>query len=182
VELLYKPSVPNNISNWKFFKGDEKIINFLTNQDNFKDLAIDDEEFREKTAETNPQTGQDVRKMKAHTIPKGVANLESWFDLKDRFKGPKNTKTGISCPLHETMNLGTPENPKNVNIEKTMSKEERKSYLKLFRQYQDVFAWSYKDLKMYDTRIIQHTISLKPEMKPFQQNIWKYHPSLEPLM
>jgi hypothetical protein len=63
-----------------------------------------------------------------------------------------------------------------------MSKEERKSYLKLFRQYQDVFAWSYKDLKMYDTRIIQHTIPLKPEMKPFQQNLWKYHPSLEPLM
>jgi hypothetical protein len=45
VELLYRPSVPNNISNWKVFEGDEKIINFLTNQDNFKDLAIDDEEF-----------------------------------------------------------------------------------------------------------------------------------------
>jgi hypothetical protein len=45
VELIYKPSVPNNISNWKLFKGDEHIINFLTNQDNFKDLAIDDEVF-----------------------------------------------------------------------------------------------------------------------------------------
>jgi hypothetical protein len=120
--------------------------------------------------------------MKAHTIPKGVANLESLFDLKDRFKGPKNTKTGSSCPLHETVNLGTPENPKNVNLGKTMSKEERKSNLKLFRQYQDVFAWSYKDLKMYDTHIIQHTIPLKLEMKPFQQKIQKYHPSLEPLM
>jgi hypothetical protein len=31
VELLYKPSVPNNISNWKFIEGDEQIINFLTN-------------------------------------------------------------------------------------------------------------------------------------------------------
>jgi hypothetical protein len=120
--------------------------------------------------------------LKAHTIPKGIANLESLFDLKDRFKGPKNVKTGSSCPLHETVNLGTPENPKNVNLGKTMSKEERKSYLKLFRQYQDVFAWSYKDLKTYDTRIIQHTIPLKPEMKPFQQKLWKYHPSLEPLM
>jgi ribonuclease HI len=39
VELLYKPSVPNNISNWKVFEGDEQIINFLTNQDNFKDLG-----------------------------------------------------------------------------------------------------------------------------------------------
>jgi hypothetical protein len=43
VELLYKPSIPNNISNWKVFEGDEQIINFLTNRDNFKYLAIDDE-------------------------------------------------------------------------------------------------------------------------------------------
>jgi hypothetical protein len=52
----------------------------------------------------------------------------------------------------------------------------------LFKEYQDVFAWSYQDLKMYDTRIIQHTIPLRPEVKPFQQKLWKFHPSLEPLM
>jgi hypothetical protein len=31
VELLYKSSVPNNISNWKAFEGDEQIIKILTN-------------------------------------------------------------------------------------------------------------------------------------------------------
>jgi ribonuclease HI len=36
VELLYKPLVPNSISNWKVFEGDEQIISFLTNQDNLK--------------------------------------------------------------------------------------------------------------------------------------------------
>jgi hypothetical protein len=36
MELIYKPSVPNKISNWKVFEGDEQIIKFLTNQDNFK--------------------------------------------------------------------------------------------------------------------------------------------------
>ena len=45
VELLYKPSVPNNISNWKVFEEDEQIIKILTNQDNFKNLVIDDEVF-----------------------------------------------------------------------------------------------------------------------------------------
>jgi hypothetical protein len=73
--------------------------------------------------------------------------------------------------MYETINLGTPENPKNINLGKTVSKEERKAYLKLFREYQDVFAWSYRDLKTYDTRIIQHTIPLKPGVKPFQQNL-----------
>jgi hypothetical protein len=45
VEILYKPSFPNNISNWKVFEGDEQIIKFLTDQDNFKDLSIHDEIF-----------------------------------------------------------------------------------------------------------------------------------------
>jgi hypothetical protein len=82
--------------------------------------------------------------------------------------------------MYETINLGTLENPKNINLSKTVSKEERKAYLKLFREYQDVFAWSYQYLKTYATHIIQHTISLKPRVKPFQQNLWKYHKSLEP--
>jgi hypothetical protein len=84
--------------------------------------------------------------------------------------------------MHESINLGTPNNPKNVKLDKTISKEERKAYLKLFRQYQNVFSWSYRDLKTYDTHIIQHTIPLNPKVKTFQQKLQKYHPSLEPLM
>jgi len=53
MELLYKPSIPKNISNWKVFEGDEYIIDFLTNQENFKDQAIDDEVFQEKLVETD---------------------------------------------------------------------------------------------------------------------------------
>jgi hypothetical protein len=53
VEHLYKPSVPNNISNWKVFEGDEKIVDFPTNEENFKDLSIDDELFQELLIESN---------------------------------------------------------------------------------------------------------------------------------
>jgi hypothetical protein len=73
-------------------------------------------------------------------IPRWVANLENLFDLRERFKGSKNTKTGSSCPMYETINLGTTENPKNTNLGRTVSKEERKAYLKLFREYQYVFC------------------------------------------
>jgi hypothetical protein len=98
--------------------------------------------------------------------------LENLFDLRERFKGSTNTKIGSSCPMYETINLGTLENPKNINLGKTVFKEERKAYLKLFREYQDIFAWSYQDLKTYYTCIIQHTILLKSKVKPFQKNLW----------
>jgi hypothetical protein len=187
VELLYKPSVPNNISNWKVFEGDEEIINFLTNQEKFKDMALDDELFQEKLVETDSheqrcETNHPCNISNFHTILKWVANLENLFDLRERFKGSTNTNIGSSCPMYKTINLGTSEKTKNINLGKTVSKEERKAYLKLFREYHDVFVWSYRDLKTYDTSIIQHTISLKYKVKPFQKYIWKYHPSLEPLM
>jgi hypothetical protein len=67
--------VPNNISNWKVFEGDEHIINFLTNQENFNDLAIDDEVFQEKLVETDSyeqicETYHPSNIPKFHTIPK----------------------------------------------------------------------------------------------------------------
>jgi hypothetical protein len=111
-----------------------------------------------------------------------VASLENLFDLWKRFRGSKNVKTCSSCPIYEIINLGTPENPKNVNLGKTMSKEDMKAYLKLFKEYQYVFAWSYRELKNYDTHIIQYTIPLKSGVKPFQKKLRKYHASLEPLM
>jgi hypothetical protein len=104
-------------------------------------------------------------------IPKGVDNLENLFELRKIFKGSTNMKTGSSCPMYNTINLGTPKNPTNINLGKTMSKEKRKSYLKLFIEYQYFFAWSYRDLKTYDTCIIQHTILLKSRVKPFQQKL-----------
>jgi hypothetical protein len=139
MELLYKPSVPNNISNWEVFEGDEQIVDFLTNQENFKYLAIDNEVFQEKLVETD----QSNKKPWFHTIPKGVANLENLFELREIFKGSTNTKKGSSCPISETINLGTPENPKNINLGKIVAKEDMRDYLKLLREYQDAFAWSY---------------------------------------
>jgi hypothetical protein len=59
-------------------------------------------------------------------------------------------------------------------------KRKKNAYIKLFWKYQDVFAWTYDDLKTYDTWIIQHTIPMKKDVKPFQQKLWKIHPSLEP--
>lgn len=54
--------------------------------------------------------------------------------------------------------------------------------MKLFKEFKDVFAWTYEDFKTDDTKIIQHIIPLKEDAKPFQQKLRKMHPSLEPLV
>ena len=37
-------------------------------------------------------------------------------------------------------------------------------------------------MKTYDTHIIQHVIPIKTRAKPFQQQLRKMHPNLEPLI
>ena len=50
------------------------------------------------------------------------------------------------------------------------------------KEFSDVFAWSYDDLKEYDTNIIQHTIPIKEDEKPFRQKLRRINPLLLPLI
>ena len=50
------------------------------------------------------------------------------------------------------------------------------------KMYTDVFAWSYEDIKEYDTSIIQHTIPIKPGEKPFRQKLRRVNPMLLPVI
>jgi hypothetical protein len=40
IELLFRPSVPDNITNSRVFNDDEHIISFITQKDTYKDLLI----------------------------------------------------------------------------------------------------------------------------------------------
>ena len=42
VELIYRSSIPDNITNWRVFEYDEQIINFLLLEDSFNGSFIDD--------------------------------------------------------------------------------------------------------------------------------------------
>jgi len=58
----------------------------------------------------------------------------------------------------------------------------RERYIKLFKDYVDVFSWSYEDLKTYDVSIIQHKIPLKERIKQFKQELTQINPMLLPLI
>ena len=156
-------------------------MNFLASKDVFKDAAIDDHEhdmqLQEVSTSEKPENNP-----KGNCMPKAVVKLENLFDFQDRFKKPTNCKTNMSSMKYEVINLGTETNPQNVNLGECCSPSERAAYIKLFREFKDIFAWTYDDLKTFDTRIIQHSIPLKTDVKPYQQKLRKFHPDLEPQM
>ena len=43
------------------------------------------------------------------------------------------------------------------------------------REYQDVFAWTYKDLKGVDPNICQYTILMRDDAKPSKQRPYTYN-------
>ena len=69
-----------------------------------------------------------------------------------------------------------------MNLGKFCSPAERDKFISLFKQYKDVFAWTYEDLKTYDTSIIKHVVPIKAGVKPYQQPLRKMHRKLEPLI
>jgi hypothetical protein len=66
----------------------------------------------------------------------------------------------------EDYDISSDANPRLVKVSKKLSTKQKEAYIELMKQYSDIFAWSYEDLKVFDTEIIQHKIPLKPGSKP----------------
>ena len=63
IEFLFRPSVPDNITNMRVFDDDQQILECLMNDETFNGAIIDDEEHQEDLHNGN-------------FIPKGVRTLE----------------------------------------------------------------------------------------------------------
>jgi hypothetical protein len=63
-----------------------------------------------------------------------------------------------------------------------LSPEVKQDYIKLMKDFLDVFTWSYDDLKVYDTKVIHHASPLKEDQRPFKQNQRWINPLLLPLI
>jgi ribonuclease HI len=183
VELLFRPSIPNNITSWRVFEDDQQIINFLHMEETFQGAIIDeqshDDNLSDFTVIPNLKPPEALSDM-VNFIPKSVVRLEKFYDFEDKFKKKVNCKTNSSLLDYEKVNLGTNENPQYINLGLVCSKQEKDACIKLFKEFKDVFAWTYEDLKTFDPNIIQHVIPMKPQTLPFQQKLRKMHPKLEP--
>jgi hypothetical protein len=107
--------------------------------------------------------------------------LESSFSSSDVGNKEKQKEEESKRKVGETisLNIGTPESPKNFKIGAQCSNEERMKFAKLLGEFQYVFAWSYEDLHGFDPGIIQHVIHIKEGIKPVRKKQIPINPTLE---
>jgi hypothetical protein len=183
VVVNYRPSIPDNVKHWKVFEDNIEIKRFLETVDEFSTLHID----QDQDSENNPHTDVFLNKIANHHIVqlpsnhilKGLVPLERLFDRNDvavKVKGSTDDADVTKC------NIGTEKNPKFVKLSSSLSREQRVEYVELLKEFVDVFAWTYEDLRTYNTSIIEHKIPLKEEAKPFRQKLRQINPMLLPIM
>jgi hypothetical protein len=117
--------------------------------------------------------------LRDNILPRGLVPLEELFDFYDVAKKLKNEPTGKDV---EDCNIGTNKEPKMIKLSKSLPLAKKHKYIELFKEFVDVFAWSYEDLKSYDTSIIQHKIPIKEDHNHFKQKLRRINPKLMPLI
>jgi hypothetical protein len=152
----------------------------------FEILNIDQENMNDKKESVEPEptyltqlAGKDIIQLKSNSSPRGLVPLEDIFYSNDVAKSPKVAPRDDEV---EECNIGTKEDPKVIKISKNLAKESKEKYIKLMKEFYYVFAWTYDDLKVYDTGVIQHTILVQKNAKTFKKKLRRMNPLLIPLI
>jgi hypothetical protein len=64
----------------------------------------------------------------------------------------------------------------NVHIGASCSPDEIVTYTSLFKEFRDIFAWSYEEMSGIDPAIVVHEIKTYPGAKPVRQHLRPIHP------
>ena len=80
------------------------------------------------------------------------------------------TKT---MPVDISMKLDISE---NIFIGRNSSPKEVQSYTSLFKEFRDVFTWTYEEIPRIDPFIVVHEIKTYPDAKPVRQKLRQVHP------
>jgi hypothetical protein len=65
---------------------------------------------------------------------------------------------------------------KNFHIGASCSSDEVVTYTSLFKEFCDIFAWSYEEMSGIDPDIVIHEIKTYPDAKPIRQRLHPVHP------
>ncbi len=141
VEMLYRPSIPDNICHWQVFEDDEQIKKFLKAVEEFASTHIDPDNQNLESPDTpdvedildetllNHMVGHKVLQLKNNFIPKGLVPLEQIFDKNDVPAKPTVKPEPANTRQY---NLGSEENPQDINLSSMLPRDQIQKYLALF--------------------------------------------------
>ena len=82
----------------------------------------------------------------------------------------KGNMANISATI--PINISTKPNVvENVHIESNCSSEEIAIYTSLFKEFRDIFSWSYEEMPGIDPSIVKHEIRTYPDARLVQQKL-----------
>lgn len=119
--------------------------------------------------------GKEILQLKSNAIPRGLVPLEKLFDHNNVAKDPKLVPNYDDV---EEVNIRTATHPKIIKLSRVLLLATRQKYIDLMKEYADIFTWSYSDLKAYNTSVIQHTIPIREDEKPFKYKLRQINPKL----
>jgi hypothetical protein len=185
IEVRHRPSIPDNIKNWQVFKDDQEIKRFLETIDEFYNISIDqydendDVEVHAANILQDSIVGHKIIELKTNHLPKGLVPLERIFDHNDVSKNYV-IQTEEAEVVDGDIRLDS--NPRMVKLSRKLPEKQRDMYVNLMKQFSNVFPWSYEDLKVFDTKIMQHKIPLNHGSKPFKKKSRQFNPLLLPII
>ena len=120
-----------------------------------------------------------IVQLPSNHIRHGLVPLKELFDHNDvPFKPMKMEKDPIS---HEN-NIGSQSHPKFIILSTELTANQRSEFCSLMKEFADIFALEYNDLKTYGTYIIQYRIILEKNTIPFKQKLRPINPLLFPVI
>ncbi|RDY00181.1 hypothetical protein CR513_16662, partial [Mucuna pruriens] len=146
-----------------FFENAEKII-IIPNTENFPQinnavLALDD---------ADKSSRQDEEE---ETEEEALKELE-------RLLEQQRPKLQSSTKELEINNLGKGEETREIRIDKLISPDFKQKLTKLLKEYEDIFAWSYRDMPGLDTAIVEHRLPLIPNVILVRQQLRRMKPEV----
>jgi hypothetical protein len=179
IQVKYRPSLPDNVKYWKVFEDDDELTRFLMVVDEFFNMHIDQENQNveeSKKPKLKRKMGQhDIVQLPNNYIPRGLVPLEKIFDQNDvPYKPDKKEKDHV---VHEH-NIASQNHPKFINLSVELTVDQRSEYCRIMKEFADVFAWKYNDLKTYDPDVIQYNIPFEKDTILFKQKLRPISPLL----
>jgi hypothetical protein len=147
------------------FPSDESIMEMLS----IDDLPWDDNHHRSSFLPPLEEV-QDIQSV----FPPDVTNAsQSPILTQDTFSEGNMGNISTTITIDISVKEGVVE---NINLGANCTPDEVVSYTALFKEFRDVFAWSYEEMPGIDPSIVIHEIKTYPDAKPVRQKLRPVHP------